>query len=178
MPGASVAVVAGGAIVYAKGFGVRALGTSDPVTADTLFLLGSLTKSMTTMMQATLIDAGAFAWDTPVTTALPGFALGDAQRTSELVMWHMSCACSGMPRQDLETLFEYGSVSPEQRVASMRAMKPTARLGESHQYSNLMVTAGGYAARCGPATWPRWTPRPAMIPTAPSPATHGRPRCA
>jgi CubicO group peptidase (beta-lactamase class C family) len=139
-------VVAGGSIVYAKGFGVRALGTSDPVTADTVFLMGSVTKSMTTMMQATLVDVGALAWDTPVTTALPGFELGDPQLTSELVMWHMSCACTGMPRQDLETLFEYGSVSPEQRIASMRTMKPTARLGERYQYSNLMMTAGGYAA--------------------------------
>jgi CubicO group peptidase (beta-lactamase class C family) len=146
VPGASVAVVVGGEVVYERGFGVRALGSSEPVTPDTLFLLGSVTKSMTTMMQATLVDAGRFGWDTPVTRVLPGFALGDAALTGELVMWQMSCACSGMPQQDLETLFEFGSVSPEQRLASMRTMKPTARPGEKYQYSNLMVTAGGYAA--------------------------------
>jgi CubicO group peptidase (beta-lactamase class C family) len=146
VPGAAVAVVMAGKIVYEKGFGVRALGSEEPVTPDTLFLMGSITKSMTTMMQATLVDAGVLAWDTPVTRALPGFALGDPELTSQLVMWHMSCACTGMPQQDLETLFEFGSVSPEQRVASMRTMKPTARLGETYQYSNLMVTAGGYAA--------------------------------
>lgn len=145
VPGASVAVVAAGKIVYEKGFGVRALGTTDPVTPDTVFLMGSITKSMTTMMQTTLVDAGTFAWDTPVTRALPGFELGDPQLTGALVMWHMGCACTGMPQQDLETLFEFDSVSPEQRIASMKTMKPTARLGETYQYSNLM-TAGGYAA--------------------------------
>lgn len=146
VPGAAVAVVMGGQIVYEKGAGVRALGSKDPVTPDTLFLMGSVTKSMTTMMQATLVDAGVLAWDTPVTRALPGFAVGDPELTSQLVMWHMSCACTGMPQQDLETLFQFSRTSPEQRVASMRTMTPTARLGEKYQYSNLMVTAGGYAA--------------------------------
>jgi CubicO group peptidase (beta-lactamase class C family) len=146
VPGAAVAVVEDGAVVYQRGFGVRALGGTEPVTPQTLFLIGSVTKSMTTMMEAAEVDAGLFAWDTPVTAVLPSFALADADLTRRIVMWHMSCACTGMPRSDLEHIFEYGGVSPEARVASMRAMAPTTKLGETFQYSNLMVAAGGYAA--------------------------------
>lgn len=60
-------------------------------------------------------------------------------------MWHMSCACTGMP-PSVEYIFEYANVSAEQLVASMKAMKPTTKLGEAYQYSNLMVAVGGYAA--------------------------------
>jgi CubicO group peptidase (beta-lactamase class C family) len=81
-----------------------------------------------------------------MTTLLPGFALADAVTTRSLQLWHMSCACTGMPRQDLEGLFEWEGVTPEARIAAMRTMKPTTKLGETFQYSNLMVAAGGYAA--------------------------------
>ena len=41
VPGAAVAIVQGGEIVYAEGFGVKELGRDDPVTADTVFTIGS-----------------------------------------------------------------------------------------------------------------------------------------
>jgi len=61
-------------------------------------------------------------------------------------MWHTACACTGMPRRDMEFVFEFGNVTPEQRLAAMKTMKPTTGFGETFQYSNLMVAAGGYAA--------------------------------
>src|SRR5204863_4608096 len=53
---------------------------------------------------------------------------------------------TGMPRQDLEDIFEWNGITPEARIAQMREMKPTTKLGETFQYSNLMVAAGGFAA--------------------------------
>jgi CubicO group peptidase (beta-lactamase class C family) len=145
VPGAAVAVVQGGKLVHAKGFGVRKLGGKQKVTPDTLFMIGSVTKSLTTLMMARLIDEGRFTWDTPATQVLPSFALGDPAITSATLMRHTVCACTGMPRQDYEMIFE-GKVSPEDRIASMKTMKPTTGLGETFQYSNLMVSAGGFAA--------------------------------
>ena len=146
VPGAAVAVVSGGKVVYEKGFGTRTIGKPQKVTPRTLFMMGSITKSMTTMMEATLVDAGKFTWTTPVTDVLPTFALGDADTTKKLTMAYSACACTGMPRQDMEFSFEYAGVTPEQRIASMKTMKPTTPFGESFQYSNLLVAAGGYAA--------------------------------
>ncbi|MES1164267.1 MAG: serine hydrolase domain-containing protein, partial [Verrucomicrobiota bacterium] len=146
VPGASISVVQGDKVVYEKGFGVRVLGRRDPVTPNSLFMMGSITKPMTTMMEATLVDAGKFGWDTPVTKLLPTFVLGDADITSKMAMWHTACACTGMPEQDLEAIFDFANVSPEQYIASMKTMKPTTAFGETFQYSNPMVAAGGYAA--------------------------------
>jgi CubicO group peptidase (beta-lactamase class C family) len=121
-------------------------GDPAPITMDTRFLIASITKPMTTLMEAALVDAGVVGWDTPVVSVLPTFAIGDPEVTRELRLWHMSCACTGMPRQDLEDLFEWNSVTPEARLAAMRTMKPTTKLGETFQYSNLMVSAGGFIA--------------------------------
>ena len=146
VPGAAVAVIAGGKVVYERSVGVRALGRREPITPRTLFLLASVTKPMTTLMQAALVDAGTLTWDTPVTQLLPGFALGDPEVTRKLRLWHMSCACSGMPRRDLDHIFEFAGVTAEARVASMKTMTPTTGFGDTYQYSNLMVAAGGFAA--------------------------------
>jgi CubicO group peptidase (beta-lactamase class C family) len=109
-------------------------------------MIASMSKSLATLMMAKLVDEGAFTWSTPVTTVLPSFALGDPEATKKLTMRHTVCACTGMPRQDGEFLFEYGSATPESRVESMRGMKLTTGFGETFQYSNTMVATGGFAA--------------------------------
>jgi CubicO group peptidase (beta-lactamase class C family) len=134
---------------------VRELGKKAKVTPRTLFLTGSTGKSLTTLMMARAVDAGAFTWETPVTQLLPSFALGDPEVTKALLVRHTVCACTGMPRQDLEMIFEYGNVTPEARLESMKTMVPTTKFGETFQYSNLLVAAGGYAA--GRALVPKGT---------------------
>jgi len=146
VPGAAIAIVHGQKVIYEKGFGVRELGKNEPVTPETLFMIGSTTKSLTTLMMARLVDEGKFSWDTPVTQVLPSFALGDPQITKRVTMKHTVCACAGLPRQDMEFSFEFAGVTPEQRLGSMKTMKPTTGFGETFQYSNTMVAAGGYAA--------------------------------
>jgi CubicO group peptidase (beta-lactamase class C family) len=145
VPGCAIAIVQGGKIVFEKGFGVRQLGKPAKVTPRTLFMIGSVGKSLTTLMIARLVEAKKFGWDTPVIEVLPQFGLGDELTTREVKMRHTACACTGMPRQDFEMLFE-GAVTPEERLASLKTMKPTTRFGETFQYSNLMVSAGGFAA--------------------------------
>ena len=146
VPGLAVAVVSRDRVLLAKGHGVRALGAKAAVTPSTRFMIGSTTKSLTTLLMAALVDRGALTWDTPLTAVLPDFALGDAATTAAVTLRHTVCACTGMPRQDLEFIFEYAGWTPERRLASMKAMTPTTGFGETFQYSNLMVAAGGFAA--------------------------------
>ena len=73
IPGTTASVVKDGEIVYANGFGVRELGKADEVTSETQMMVGSVTKSMTTMLMATLVDDGLMDWDTPVIDVIPIF---------------------------------------------------------------------------------------------------------
>jgi len=46
----------------------------------------------------------------------------------------------------MEFIFEFDGVSPEARLAQLATMKPTTGFGETFQYSNALVSAGGFAA--------------------------------
>lgn len=154
VPGAAIGIVQGGKVVLAEGFGVRERGKPDKVDADTLFMIASNTKPLTTLMLAKLVDAGKFSWDTPVTQVLPMFKLGDAEVTRQVWMKHLVCACTGMPRQDMKTYFLSEGATPASVMATLATMKPTSGFGELYQYSNIMASAAGYAG--GHALHPRW----------------------
>ncbi|HSL20619.1 MAG TPA: serine hydrolase domain-containing protein [Vicinamibacterales bacterium] len=146
VPGAAIAVVQGGRIVLEKGLGVRELGKNEAVTPATLFMIGSMTKPLSSLLMARLVDRGTFSWDTPVTKLFPSFALGDPEATRRVTMAHTVCACTGLPRWDMEFIFEWEKTTPQSRIELLRAMKPTTGFGETFQYSNLMVASGGYVA--------------------------------
>ena len=146
VPGASVAVVQGGEVVFAQGFGVRELGRPAPVTVDTLLRIGSVTKSFSSLLTATLVDAGRLSWETPLVDLLPTFAVADPDLTPRLTVRDAFCACTGLPRRDLEFMFNAQELTPERLIADMAQIPLTAPFGEKYQYSNQMVAAGGFAA--------------------------------
>ncbi|MBV9034474.1 MAG: beta-lactamase family protein [Acidobacteriaceae bacterium] len=144
VPGASIAFIDNGKVVYEGGLGVRELGKPTPVDANTLFMAASNTKGMTTLLLARLVDAKKIQWNQPVTQVYPAFKLGDADTTRQVEIKHLVCACTGLPRQDLEWLFEYKNVTPASTFTLLSTMQPTSRFGEVFQYSNLMASAAGY----------------------------------
>ena len=144
VPGVSLGIVQGGKVVFAGGFGVKELGKTEKPDADTLYIIASNTKAMTTMLLGRLVDQKKLAWKTPVTKVLPQFKLGDPDTTSKVLVEHLICACTGLPRQDFEWLLEFGKATPESALATLGTMQPTSKFGEMFQYSNPLAAAGGY----------------------------------
>jgi hypothetical protein len=100
VPGAAIALIDGGKVVYEGGLGVRELGKPDPVDENTLFMAASNTKGMTTLLLAILADEKKLAWDQPVIELYPAFRLGNPETTKQVLVKHLICACTGMPRQE------------------------------------------------------------------------------
>jgi CubicO group peptidase (beta-lactamase class C family) len=146
IPGAAVVVVQNGEIVFREGFGVREHGRLAPVTADTLFRIGSITKSVTATLAAALVDEGQVAWETPVVDLLPAFALSDPALTARITLADLFSAATGLPRRDLELVLEADAFTPEGLLAAVASYPLTAPLGERYQYSNQAFAVGGYAA--------------------------------
>lgn len=144
VPGLSFSLVQDGKVVHVGGLGVKELGKPGKVDADTLFPAASNTKALVTLLLAKLADEGKLGWDQPVTQLYPAFKLGDAETTQQVLVRHLVCACTGMPRQDLEWLFEYDRETPESTMRLLGTMQPTSNFGEVFQYSNLMAAAAGY----------------------------------
>lgn len=144
VPGVSVGIIQDKKTVLAAGFGVRELGKPAKVGPDTLYIIASNTKAMTTLMLAKLVDEKKLTWDTQVKSVMPEFKLGDAATTEKVLVKHLVCACTGLPRQDLEWFFEFKNATPASALATLGTMQPTSQFGEMFQYSNPLAAAGGY----------------------------------
>ena len=146
VPGVSVGILQDGKVVFAGGFGVRELGKPTKVDADTLYMIASNSKGLTTLLLAKLVDQGKLDWQTAVTSLLPTFKVGDADTTSRILVEHLVCACTGMPRQDMEWLLQYDGVTPAGVLLTLATMQPTSDFGDLFQYSNLLASAAGFVA--------------------------------
>jgi CubicO group peptidase (beta-lactamase class C family) len=146
VPGVGLSFIDGNKVVWEGGLGVKEQGKPAPVDAHTLFIAASNTKAMTTLLLAEQVDAGKLRWDEPVVEAYPGFRLADADVTKQVLVRHLVCACTGMPRQDVEVLFGFKDRPASSTFDFLSKMSPTSKFGEVFQYSNLMVAAAGYIA--------------------------------
>ncbi len=68
VPGMAVAIVQGGRILSARGYGVTDVNNPLPVDAHTVFRLASLSKAFAGTMAGLLVNDGTLRWDSKVTT--------------------------------------------------------------------------------------------------------------
>ncbi|MCO5214022.1 MAG: beta-lactamase family protein [Caldilinea sp.] len=146
IPGAVVGIVENGEVVYSKGFGVADPVTGAPMAPDTNVMIGSTGKSLTTMMMGTLVDDGIMSWDTPAIELYPAFKVKDPALTEQITMRNLVCACTGVPRRDLELILNAAEQTAEDTVASLADFEFFTDFGEAFQYSNQMVATAGYIA--------------------------------
>jgi CubicO group peptidase (beta-lactamase class C family) len=144
VPGASVAIVKDGSVVYMKGFGVRDVRTNQPVTPDTLFDIGSCTKAFTSAAVAMLVDDGKMQWDGKVSEYIPFFHLYDPEADEHVTMRDLLTHRTGVPGNDLMWSIR-PDVPREELVRSLALAKPNAGFRETFQYQNVMYVAAGYA---------------------------------
>jgi CubicO group peptidase (beta-lactamase class C family) len=74
-PGVSIAVVDGGRIAWARGFGVKEAGGSDPVTPTTLFQAASISKTVAALSTMRLVQEGKLSLDADVNSYLKSWKL-------------------------------------------------------------------------------------------------------
>ena len=81
IPGASVAVIDAGEIVWTRGFGVADLATGREVTANNLFQAQSITKTLTALATVKLLAKKEIALDEPVNRYLKGWSIPENKFT-------------------------------------------------------------------------------------------------
>ena len=147
IPGVGLALIDKGKIVYEGGLGKKDLESGVPVDQNTRFMIASNTKGMATLLLATLVDEDKLDWNRPVTDYMPEFRLGSADTTAKVLVKHLVCACTGLPRKDMQWLFNTDSdASAKDTFVQLAATEPTSAFGEVFQYNNLMASAAGYLA--------------------------------
>jgi CubicO group peptidase (beta-lactamase class C family) len=145
MVGAAVAVVNRQGIVHSNTFGVRDLASGAPVTPNTLFHVGSLTKSMTSLLVATLVDEGTLAWDQPVTEVWPDFRAPTDELTQALRVRDLLGMDSGLGAPDSAD-YQQGYPTALELLHSITFLPVLGPPHTTFFYNNPVYATGGYLA--------------------------------
>jgi CubicO group peptidase (beta-lactamase class C family) len=133
LPGISLAVIQGEEVIFAKGYGTAG---SEAVSPQTLFLIGSQSKSFTALGIAILADEGKIDLNAPVRTYIPWFTVADADASERITIRHLLRHTSGLSESG------FGKVLPadlplEDMIRSLKDAELTAPVGTQFQYFNL-----------------------------------------
>jgi CubicO group peptidase (beta-lactamase class C family) len=146
VPGASIAIIKGGQIVSLKGYGVKQKGRTEVVKADSQFMIGSVSKPVSTTLMATVVDSGAALWDTPAKQIYPSFRVASATLSSQITLRNLVCNCIGTERRDFEILLNGNTLNASDVINSIATYPLQQPLGQSFLYNNQLVATGGYIA--------------------------------
>jgi CubicO group peptidase (beta-lactamase class C family) len=150
VPGMAVAIVKDGEIIFARGYGVKTAGGSDPVTTDTVFQIGSTSKAFTAALAAMEVDSGRMNWTDPVIRYLPDFRMNDPWVTKEFTITDTLSQRSGLDEKwgtDLATL----GYSRSEMIHALRYAEPISSFRSEYAYQNIpfMVTAAAVEKTSG-----------------------------
>lgn len=144
VPGIGVAVVQDGKVILCRGYGTKTTGSEAPVTKDTLFAIGSVSKSFTVAMIAMLIDEGKMNWDDRLRNHLPNFRTYQDALNDEITIRDCLGHRCGLARHELVW---YGSPFKRNEILNrVRLLKPDAPIRTQFIYNNIMYLAAGEAA--------------------------------
>jgi CubicO group peptidase (beta-lactamase class C family) len=144
VPGLAFGIVIDGELVHAKGFGVTVPGGKPP-DADTVYRIGSITKSFTGLATLALRDAGMLELDDPLAKWIPEAAqlVYPSKDSTPITLRQLANHTSGLPRM--------GTYDPEKGVTEDVVVKTLPKLaletapGTNWKYSNLAFGLLGIA---------------------------------
>ncbi len=141
VPGLGVAIVKDGKVILAKGYGVRTRGKSEPVTADTVFAIGSVSKSFTAALAAMAVNDDKLKWTTSVQEHIPNFKMPDVYRTQEIRLRDCLSHRVGLDRYDMVW---YGSDFDQAAIFKrLTQMKTSFEFRTNFVYNNIMYAVAG-----------------------------------
>ncbi len=143
IPGLAVAVVHNNQVVFRQGFGVREVGKAEPVDEDTVFMLASLSKSLTASLIATQITQGRVSWADPVIRHLPKFQLKDAYVTQNATIGDFMAHRTGLPFAAGDALEDLGY--NRDYILGKLHLLDLNPFRSSYAYANFGTTTAGQA---------------------------------
>jgi len=142
VPGMAIGIIKNGQIVYSKGFGLAEVDTDRKVTAETVFELGSTSKTVVATAIMQLKEQGKIDLDAPVITYLPYFQMksGDYKK---ITVRNLLSHRGGLPSEalaDPDSIFltpEYDDQALERYVRSLKDVPMFSGPDISGHYSGL-----------------------------------------
>lgn len=140
-PGVAVAVIKNGKVVKVKGYGVASVEFNVPVTTETVFEIGSVSKQMTAAAIMLLVEDGKLKLDAPISTYLPN----TPDVWKDVTVRHLLTHTSGVKSYSSLDGFElYRHLKTDEFVKALSPHPLEFTPGERNIYSNSGFTLLGH----------------------------------
>jgi CubicO group peptidase (beta-lactamase class C family) len=140
VPGVAFGLVMGEG-VHLRGFGITNVDNPQPVDADTVFPIASISKTVVATAIMRMVEAGRIDLEDPVRAHLPNFRVADEAASREVRIWHLLTHTPGWEGQ-LGTP-DRGSRTLERFVEGLADLPQLARPGEVWSYNNAGFGVAG-----------------------------------
>jgi len=142
VPGVAVGILHKGEIA-AAGFGVTSVESPLPVTNETLFQIGSITKTFTGTAIMRLVEMGKLDLDATVRTYVPDFKVADGTASSQATIRHLLTHTAGWEGDFFDDTGA-GDDALARYVANMTDLEQLAPVGAVFSYNNAGFSLAGY----------------------------------
>ena len=140
--GLAVAVIKDDKVLLERGIGYANASTREPVTANTVFRLASLSKAFATAMAALMVQDGVISWDTKISNVLPTFQLADVNASQKVTVADILSHRVGLPHNTYDRMLE--ADEPYEELVTRLAEVPMAcPVGDCYGYQNIAFSLIG-----------------------------------
>jgi D-alanyl-D-alanine carboxypeptidase len=132
VPGVAVAVIKDGKVIKSKGYGLANVETNTPVTTETVFKIGSISKPIIAMGIMLLVEEGKISLDDKISKYLDG----TPETWKDITVRHLLSHTSGIIRE--APGFDGAKIQPDADVIKTAYQSPLVFTpGEKYQYCNV-----------------------------------------
>ena len=136
VPGAAIAIVKEGRVIYQKGMGVKNGIDREPIDTHTVFKIASVSKTFAGILTSMMVDRGVLDWDDPVQQWYPEFRLKSEKYTSEMRIRHLLSHSTGLVQHAYTNLIEE-SKDFDFMVHALPEVDLISAPGRSFSYQNV-----------------------------------------
>ncbi len=135
-PGAAIAVVKNGRIIYGKGFGVKKVNTTDSIDIHTIFRIGSVSKTFAGVLTGKMVNQGKLNWQDPVQEYYPQFNLKNPDYASKMEIKHILSQSTGLIQHAYTNYIEDGK-DLNAMIAALPEVDLMTEPGKVFSYQNV-----------------------------------------
>jgi len=147
IPGCSLALINDKGILWTEGFGTTDFKRKIPVTPNTLFCIGSVSKTLTATAVLAAVQDGTLDLDEPIATYLPDFKLYsryEEKPEHKITLRHLLSHTSGLPHEAVGCNGLEPEGTLDKRIRGTRGLWLKCPVGEAYSYSGAGYDLASY----------------------------------
>lgn len=154
IPGLSIGIIHDDTTRFLKGYGLPEIGSKATVDENTMFGIGSISKSFTALTVAMLVSEGKVDWDDRVRDYLPYFELYEPYVTENFTIRDLLTHRSGLKSVSGGSLWYHSDLNRKKLIKGLKHLEPVAPFRYKPAYQNVMfVVAGEIVAAVSGMSW-------------------------